>query len=273
MPGLDRDAVDEQRPASSTTRPCSRRARRSSRRSRSRGRRGSAASRTAALISAGSSGSIGERSTLQPASRAWAASISELVSTSSPGAGSAPIGRPRRPSGSRPRAARAHAERRVPRRGRRGEVDRAQPVASGNSSSVALTSSPIVRTCCHGAAAAARTSGTPSSQCTCSRITTASKPSGSASPVSTTAKSGSPRGDVSVAPRVSAAAQRSRHRGGVVGGEERSAQTARRSPARARRRARLDRLQPLRGRRLSQVASASAAGMSDRNGSARRHQP
>ena len=69
---------------------------------------------------------------------------------------------------------------------------------------MALTSSPIVRTCCHGAAAE-RTSGTPSSQWTCSRITTASKPSGSGSPVSTSAWAGSARGDVSVAPSVSAA--------------------------------------------------------------------
>ena len=69
---------------------------------------------------------------------------------------------------------------------------------------MALTSSPMVRTCCHGATAA-RTSGTPASQWSCSRMTTASKPSGSGSPVSTTAKPGTRRAAVSVAPTVSAA--------------------------------------------------------------------
>jgi hypothetical protein len=142
---------------------------------------------------------------VQPVSRACAASISEFVSTSSPGPGSAPSGRTSSPVGmtttwgarrtrsavwpAAPAAARSTGRRRWP---------------SGSSSSVALTSSPIVRTCCHGATAA-RTSGVPSSQWTCSRITTASQPSGSASPVSTTAKRPTARGAVSVAPNVSAA--------------------------------------------------------------------
>ena len=206
MAGLDRDAVHEQRPGlARRRRRCSRRGRRSSRRSRSRGRRGPRPRSTAAPIRAGSSGSTASDSTVQPTSRACAASISELVSTSSPGAGSEPSGRTSSPVGitmtcgarrtvsvvwpAAPAAARSTGRSRWP---------------SGSSSSVALTSSPIVRTCCHGAAAA-RTSGTSSSQCSCSRMTTASQPSGSASPVSTMRKAAILRGAVSVAPKVSAA--------------------------------------------------------------------
>ena len=155
----------------------------------------------------------------QPASRACATSISPFVSSSSPGrrVGAERRG-PRRRSGSRSRAARAAPARATwPAAAAAARSTARSRCPSGSSSSVALTSSPIVRTCCHGAAAA-RTSGTPSSQCTCSRMTTASKPSGSGSPVSTTACAGSARGDVSVAPSVSADAHGDPvHRGRVVG--------------------------------------------------------
>ena len=220
MAGPDRDAVHEER-AGLARRPrrCGRRVRRSSRRSRSRGRLARRRRASAAPIRAGSSGATGSDSTVQPISRACAASISELVSTSSPGAGSEPSGRTSSPVGmtmtcgarrtvsavwpAAPAAARSTGRSRCP---------------SGSSSSVALTSSPIVRTCCHGAAAA-RTSGTPSSQCTCSRMTTASKPSGSASPVSTTREPGDgPRRGLGGAEGVGGADRDAVHRGRVVGG-------------------------------------------------------
>ena len=88
----------------------------------------------------------------QPASRACAASISELVSRISPGAGSAPdAAGSRRRWGSRPRAAPggpAASVRPRPRRRRRRPA--AAGARSGSSSSVALTSSPIERTCWYG---------------------------------------------------------------------------------------------------------------------------
>ena len=81
---------------------------------------------------AGSSGSIGRHCASQPASRAWAASISELVSRISPGPGWVPIG-PYLVAGGEhddPRAA-PDERGRWPGGRRGGEIDRAQPVTLG----------------------------------------------------------------------------------------------------------------------------------------------
>ena len=107
-----------------------------------------AASTRAAAISSGRPPMISVTRASQPTSRAWAASINEFVSRISPGLGSVPIGRisspvgmittlgGRRTSSSTAPAAAAAATSTGRRRW-----------PSGSSSSLALMSSPIERTC------------------------------------------------------------------------------------------------------------------------------
>ena len=96
----------------------------------------------------GSSGSIAVVSATQPASRACAASISELVSSTSPGPISAPTGRTSSPVGITVTTGRARTRRLVrPAAAAAATSTGPSRCAAGSSSSVALTSSPIVRTC------------------------------------------------------------------------------------------------------------------------------
>ena len=84
---------------------------------RSAGRTAAAAAVTTAAIRSGSSGSIGRHRASQPASRACAASISELVSRISPGPGSVPIGRTSSPVGRmRTKRTPPNGQRALPRR-------------------------------------------------------------------------------------------------------------------------------------------------------------
>ena len=143
------DPVDGQGP-SMRRRPglCSRRVRRSSPRSGSPGRPRRRPRGALLAIRSGSSQTISVTRASHPISRAWAASINELVSRISPGAGSAPIGRISSPVGTTTTS------------GRRRTISSVAPAAaqaatstgrsrcpSGSRSSVALMSSPIERTC------------------------------------------------------------------------------------------------------------------------------
>ncbi len=98
-----------------------------------------------------------------PAASAWATSMSEFVSRMTPGAGSVPTGRISSPVGS------------TATTGRRRTTTSTAPAAaaaatstarsrcpSGSSSSVALTSSPIVRTCWYGGTAPRSSARSPS---------------------------------------------------------------------------------------------------------------
>ena len=133
-----------------------------------------AASRSAAVIASGSSTTMPVTSVSQPASRACAASISELVSGISPGRRSLPIGRISSPVGTTTtRGARRTSSSTTPAAALAAASTGRSRCPSGSSSSVALMSSPIVRTCWYGGTAA-RTSAPAPVWWTSSRMITAS---------------------------------------------------------------------------------------------------
>ena len=179
-----------------------------------------AAVRTAATICSGTSGATSKRWASQPAASACAASITEFVSGSSPSPSSEPTGRSSSPVGITVTTGRRRTT---------SSVAPAAPAAAtstgrsrwpaGSSSSAALTSSPIERTCWYGAAAARSSTASPS-LCTSSRMTTASKSPGIGSPVSTTSKAPASRrtgAGLARTDRVRGAHRDAVHRGGVEG--------------------------------------------------------
>ena len=103
---------------------------------------------TAVARPAGSSGSIGSACASQPASRACAASISELVSRISPGPVCAPTGRTSSPVGSTATTGwRRTSSSVAPAAAAAARSTARSRCPSGSSSSAVLTSSPIERTC------------------------------------------------------------------------------------------------------------------------------
>ena len=107
-----------------------------------------AAARSASVITAGSSRTIGVTRASQPSSRACAASMRELVSRISPGAGSVPMGRISSPVGTMTTTgARRTASSTAPAAAAAATSTGRSRWPAGSSSSVALMSSPIERTC------------------------------------------------------------------------------------------------------------------------------
>ena len=103
---------------------------------------------TARAMRSGSSGSIGRQCASQPASRAWVASISELVSMISPAPVCSPMGRTSSPVGRIMTTGRRRTSRCVAPAAAAAATSAARSRwPSGSSSSPALTSSPIDRTC------------------------------------------------------------------------------------------------------------------------------
>jgi hypothetical protein len=107
-----------------------------------------AAAVTTSAMRSGTSGSMGRQRASQPASRAWVASISEFVSVISPAVVAVPMGRTSSPVGRMVTMGRRRTTRCVaPAAAAAARSGARSRCPSGSSSSAALTSSPIDRTC------------------------------------------------------------------------------------------------------------------------------